>query len=434
MMIVKDKPARMGDATAQAAQTLVDYLAGSSRAALKTLPVALTTNSSEAPLAGAKPRRRLFSAYEPISEPAMLFPSSRLFGGLGAVAKPKQHARLGQLYSNTYAETFASVAGLIANMQATGSDLYSIFVAYCLKEKLPSTPWAADAYQVNEALKVFSANYAATQSSTEAAAWGVRFPLDMRADIAFKRLTLASAQWDELFTGWYTPLTGHLTTDQATADAQNLIGQMGARPTFFYTPGHSVYLVGWESPSITTPQTLTNGPDGTKGSLNLELWYSHVYRALGAFVAGAMTYYYNTGRNPADVYRELDIPNVDSLQFNLWVVAGNTFWFDRFGGNQALRDATSNGFLNEIKAGFNLAAVQGTAEVNLGQLIGASIKSQIDFLTYIQYILKILALPVTLGANLLTGGAFPDLLPPIPWYVWAGLTFLGGVGIYAALK
>lgn len=420
MKIVKDRPARLGDAGASAAETLIDYLATASQAAVRSVVTpSQTLTTVSAPALGRAPLRL----------------GNRLFGGSSLFA-PRQNrpaARMGQLYGGSYADQYNAVVSVLEAVTSQGYSAYDAFVAFTIAHKPANLAWTVDAYSVNEALKIIEANYARRQSIAQAAAFGVRFPKSLTADIAFSRLQVPDALAGYL--GVYTPLTGFLTTTQNDQAAQGLMAQLGPSPTFFYTPGQSVYLVGWQSPSVTTVGGLT----GTSDLLGRFL--DHVYRALAVWIPAMAVRYRAIGRNPAEVYSDFDAPGLyNSASFVLWTIAANTFQFDRFNNganapaNQALRDVVTTGVLNEAESGFRLAGDIGTAEINLGQLIGQSIQSQIDYLSFIQYILKILALPVSVILNVLTGGKFPDLLPEIPWYVYAGLGVFGLVGTYAALK
>lgn len=370
-----------------------------------------------------KPKAAMASAQ--VRDSSKLWRSSILdtsLFGRNSLSAMRPRVKLGQLYA-TPDQQYAAISKLIENGLAAGKPLYDVFVDFAVAEKPANVPWDADAFQINEAIKALDANYA-SQSSSEAAAFGVRFPEDLRADIAYKRLSLSNWEYDDYFLGFWTPIVGHLNGDQIEL-AQGYLAQLGSRPTFLWQSDLSDYLY--------YVQTLTGN------SQALELWYAHVFRALCAFVPAAMVYYYKTGRKPSDIYNDFAIPNVNALHFNLWVVAASTFMFERFGGDQALRDSASDGFLNEIKAGFELAGKRGIAEFNLGQLIGASIQSNIDALSRIQHILRVLALPVTVAlaaGDWLAGGEFKNPFPDlsIPWYVWAGLFGIGAVATYAVLK
>lgn len=349
-------------------------------------------------------------------------------GSLSSMKPSRMPARMGQLYNTTFSNQYNGVVSVFEAATANGLSPYDAFVAYVLAEKPANVTWAADAYQVNEALKTIEDNYAQQQSFSDAAAWGVRFPDDMIGDIAFKRMRLAAPEYEEAFLGHWKNVTKYFNPDAPAAqDAMATLGTKWGR-----------FQWNLDNGAFDWVQTLTGASD------SLELWYDHVFRALSVWVPAMAIRYKALGKNPADVYMDFAVPNLQNpRRFPVWVIATSTFQFDRFNGpnapgDQALRDCLPDGDLNVIKEGFRFAGMLNNADLYFLHLIDVSIKKELAFFGSIEYILKILRLPVTVlqaAGNLLVNGNLGDLpWPKIPWYVWAGLGVFGLVATYAALK
>lgn len=325
----------------------------------------------------------------------------------------------------------AQIESQILSLLASSPTPYDAFVQFTLANA-PGGIWTLDAYQVNEALRSFERNYSLYQDAKDAAAWGLRFPDDMRADIAFKRMKLAATEWDNLFLGFYVPLSGSLQTDASAAEAKNLVYQLGSDPTFFYTEGYNSYLtLSYVFPTITTVQTLhAPNADGGYPSESLEIWYSHVYRSLQYFVPVMAKFLTAAGSPAIDTINLLAIPNLEnSPRFVSWVVASSFFMFFRFNADKELRGMADDHQLADFIEGTNLAFAKNTIEVKLYQLIGQSIAKQIEGLELIERLLKLAKMPldIIIGA----GGKALDLAKALSLWEWI-LIALGGVAAVTA--
>jgi hypothetical protein len=329
----------------------------------------------------------------------------------------------------------AQIEADIMSRLASSQTPYDAFVQFVIAQApdylKPSgaTPWTLDAYQVNEALRSFERNYSLYQDAKDAAAWGLRFPDDMRADIAFKRMKLAEQQWNDMFLGFYEPLTGTIQppgNDQAVANAKGLIDQLGSDPTFFYTAGYSNYLIEWVYPSITTTKTLT----GT--SRTLELWYAHVYRSLQYFMPVLAKFLTSAGEPAIDTISAFDVPNLENpTRFASWAVASSFFMFFRFNADKELRGMADDSQLADFAEGAKLAFAENSAEMQLYAMIGQSISKQISNLELLERLLKLAKMPLDLIQG--AAGAALNLAGSISWWEWILIAIGGTVAVTATV-
>lgn len=393
--LIVDVPADDRAEGRDAAKQLVDELFNASKNAIArvgAVPVKLPPSALSIP-------HQLISG-------GSLFGRRSLMGGRGmfAAAAP----RLGQLYNADYNAIYNGVK----NALKANASPYDAFVAFCLETAPQSVAWEKSAFQVNEALKTFDANYAQIHSTAVAAAWGVRFPDDLRGDIAWDRIALAASEWDNLFLGHnsadpaargYTRIvnTSLFPLSDSLQAALAVLDDKWGTVRLAYDLAVSDSLTGGSytlDKGIESLLSLTGGPQA------LEFWYLHVYRALQAFIP-AMAVYYQSGEAsdslgvnvPADVYAKFSVPNVsNSPRFVAWVLAANTFMFSRFNSPLALRGLMGDERLKDVMAGFEKANQILAAENVVLSAIGAANKQYINALETLQLILKVLAAPVTI--------------------------------------
>ena len=308
--------------------------------------------------------------------------------------------RLGQYQDPAAAEV--AILALIPTMP-----LADAFVKYTLDSKpdyIPSTVagMAVGEYLVKRALLFFERNYAAKQNVRRAASWGVRFPEDLRADLAYSRADM-SDEYDELFgfldvyVGSYNGEIGGFSS--ASPEDKAAEAALGPTPTIITDPdaGNFFYIVSLK----TATQDLFH-------------WFAHVYRSLQIFVPVLAKMAVNADIEPADIYGALQLPVADAPKFILWTVAANTFMFERLNSQKALRGLLDDAMLNDVLLGFNDAARIYGAEAYFLKKKGLEIKAEISWLAAAEFITKILALPVTIIQNLPSLGT-------LPWYAWAGI-------------
>lgn len=322
------------------------------------------------------------------------------------------HARLAQT-----SEELLVAQGQIASLVASEPTVYDAFVKWTINRApdVVKQAWSVDAFQVNEALRTFSRNYAEKQNVVQAVSFGARWRDDLRGDMAYKRLKLGSSADEETYLGQYKESPGfYFDADKPeNAAAVSLIASRGV-VSFTIQAGNDLfgYVEALES------QTW-----------NLYLWYSHVYQSLQIFVPVLAKLYAETPNGKAsDVYDALAIPNIPNPRgFVLWAVAANTFIFARMGdaGAQTLRGLLPDDLLNDSIKGFEDAITVNKAELFFFQKAAVAIDRDIQMFESIQFVLKVLALPLTAIANL------PSLGGLLPWWGWAligvgGLVVVGG--------
>lgn len=317
-------------------------------------------------------------------------------------------SRLGQLYGGSYQAQYGAAVSALNSFE----NPYDAFVSFTLSEKPQDVNWgASDAFQVNEALRSFERNYSLEQDAREAGAWGARFPIDMRGDMAFSRMKLSAPEYDAQFLGQYAPLGGYFDPSKPGAvEATSVLDNKWG-------------TVHWTDDAFVYVKNLTGATS------SLFYWYAHVYRALQTFIPAMAAYYQQKGLPPTQVYSDFVIPNLDApAVFVAWVIAANTFVFDRFGASQALRNTLTDAQLREAEEGYRFASQLTNAENYFYSIVGASIKAEVDFLSGVEFILKVLALPVTAAVNAV------ELAKGLSWWQW-GLIALGvGGGAYLVSK
>lgn len=328
-------------------------------------------------------------------------PSMRL-----AQSRLSPRARLGQYQDPAAAE--AAILALIPTMP-----LADAFTKYTI-DTTPSyinmalLGWEnpPGVLEVKRALLFFERNYASKQNARRAASWGVRFPEDLRADLAYLRADLVDV-YDELFgismgtsAGFYEQAIG--TFDSNSPEDVAAEAALGPTPTIAVDGGNFSYIV-----SLINPTDMLN------------LWYAHVYRSLQIFVPVLAKMMVNADIPAEDIYGALQLPVKDAPKFVLWVVAANTFMFERLQSPKALRGLLDDAMLNDVLLGFDDAARIYGAEAYFLKKKGLEIKAEISWLEAAQFIMQILSLPAKILQNLPKLGEWP-------WYYFAGIA-VGGL-------
>jgi len=320
-------------------------------------------------------------------------------------AAPLPAPRLGQFSDPASQQMLTYVKDFLA----IGMTPYEAFVRLTLNyaPDYLKGKWQMDAFQVNEALRTFERNYSSQQNVSEAAMWGLRDLQDMKADMAFKRMKLAAPEYDEAFLGYYEPFKGGI-------DAAKVAIMVGLTAALGPVGALSVLVIDPVKQYAETVKRLLDPTD------TLFLWYAHVYRMLQIFVPGYAYLLDQQGKDPADLYVNFVVPNLESpAVFDLWVVAANTFVFSRLNAPGVLRRIMSDTQLNQVIEGEKKAIQKGQAELAVLQAIGSNIDTYIDALVLAEWIAKVLAWPIKAAAS----------LPDLGKVDWEKIALYGGIGL-----
>lgn len=370
----------------------------------------------------------------------------------GNTFRPKfqSRVRMGQYIPADMVASEAQIAPLLQTMP-----FYDAFVKFTL-DTAPSyiNPNWKTPFQVNEALKSFERTYSSQQNARQAASWGVRVPLTMRADIAYKRMKLAASQWNNMFLGYFMAIDASGGNPNGIPEgpsgsfnpsdpgAQSAISCLGSNST-----------VKVDGSEYTILQTLhAPNADGGYPSEDLEFWYLHVYRALQTFVpilakqlsescCTATVENPDASVDPASIYSSFAVPNLDNPDaFVLWVISASTFKFYELYGNEPdanllLRKLLTDSLVTDISNGYKDASAVLDCEQYFYALASKSIAGTIAYLEYWQKILKVLQVPYQLlqktidaiaaASDALGSGGGPGLLV-IGGIIVGSLIVIGG--------
>jgi len=265
----------------------------------------------------------------------------------------------------------------------TGSrDAWATFVAFTMQRwqqgsASKTNPWTVDPYFVGESVRILYETYG-SQNLSEAAAFGLRFPLDLRNDIAFGRVKALAAQYQ----GKY----------KAHAGNPDVVERL-------LPPTENVFYA-----------------------------IANTYRSLQVFLPAFSIVLQQTGMGVEKLYN-LFVPPKGGKDFVRWAIAGNTFMFNRARIPNELLKLLSRDELKEVRVGEAIAVEKNDAELKRYQQIGVDLDIEIAAYGALEFILKILALPAQAVEAI--GKSF---FSEIPWYAWLIGAGVGVAAIYSAVK
>jgi hypothetical protein len=230
-------------------------------------------------------------------------------------------------------------------------------------------------------LKAYYENYVVRQSVSQAASFGLRFPEDLRQDIAFSRLKVIPKS----------------------------------------SQGEYEYPKGWTWSRPQIVKSLNVGSATDKAFLNM----SRVFRTLQAFIPAFAISLVRRNMDPKGVYKMFKPPTA-MPGLAKWVVEASTFSFERARRPEILKALLTDNELMQVMKGEELALEKLKKENAALKEAGVAIRMEISTLSSLKFIAEVISLPVRAIAHAVKEAA--------PWWLVPAGVLVAGAAAYGAVK